>query len=70
LFGEYPSLELGNPLDVGTGVLIPTMANDLYFAELAMWFGVSKAELAVLFPNIGNFYNLASTDAPIGMINY
>jgi uncharacterized protein (DUF1501 family) len=70
LFGTYPSLEINNPLDVGTGVLIPTLANDLYFAELALWFGVSKADLPMLFPNIGNFYNLSSPDAPLGLINF
>lgn len=70
LFGNYPSLELNNELDVGTGVLIPTLANDLYFAEMALWFGVSKADLPLLFPNIGHFYNLASTEAPIGLINF
>jgi uncharacterized protein (DUF1501 family) len=69
MFGEYPTLEMNNPLEVGTGVLIPTLANDLYFAELALWFGVSKTDLPVLFPNIGNFYNLGSTMPPIGLMN-
>lgn len=70
MFGNYPSLELGNPLDIRTGVLIPTTANDLYFAELALWFGVDPSELSNLFPNIGNFYDPGSGTPPIGLMNY
>lgn len=68
LFGTYPSLALGNNLDVGTGVLIPTMANDLYFAELALWFGVNPSDLPLLFPNLGNFYSTGSGIPPIGFL--
>jgi uncharacterized protein (DUF1501 family) len=70
MFGTFPSLEINNPLDVGNGVLIPTTTNDLYFAELALWFGVSPSDLNTLFPNIGNFYDTGSGEAPLGMINY
>jgi uncharacterized protein (DUF1501 family) len=70
MYGTYPSLELGNPLDIRTGVLIPTTANDLYFAELALWFGVDPSELSNLFPNIGNFYDTGSGIPPIGLMNY
>lgn len=68
IFGSFPSLALGNNLDVGTGVLVPTLSNDLYFAELALWFGVSRSDLSLLFPNLSNFYSVNSTDAPIGFI--
>ena len=68
VFGKYPSLELGNDLDVGRGSLIPTTASDLYFAELALWFGVPKSELPDLFPNIGEFYDIASNQPPMGFI--
>ncbi|MFT5169000.1 MAG: hypothetical protein ACI8P3_004246, partial [Saprospiraceae bacterium] len=51
------------------GVLIPTTSNDLYFAELALWFGVSPSELSTLFPNIGNFYDTGSTSPPLGFMN-
>lgn len=69
LFGTYPSLELGNPLELGRGRLIPTLSNDEYFAELALWLGVEPSELNTLFPNIGNFYDTASSQSPIGFIN-
>ena len=69
-FGNYPSLELGNDLELGGGVLIPTIANDLYFAELALWFGVNPSDLNTIFPNIGNFYDIDSSTKPLGILNY
>lgn len=41
LYGEYPDIRPGNPLDVGRGVYIPTLSVDGCFAELALWFGVA-----------------------------
>ncbi|MEP2595408.1 MAG: hypothetical protein ABJI92_17120, partial [Kangiellaceae bacterium] len=57
IFGQYPKLSLGkdNPLDIGDGVLIPTLATDELYAELALWFGVEKNQLDLLFPNLKNF---------------
>lgn len=77
MFGEYPSLALTNfnpnddtnPLEVGGGSLIPTTSADAYFAELALWYGVSPSELVTLFPNIGYFYDVASQSNPIGFLN-
>lgn len=69
MFGVYPSLELDNPLEVGGGTLIPTTSTDEYFAELALWFGVPATDLVTLFPNIGNFYDTTSGNAPIGFMD-
>lgn len=69
MFGSYPSLALDNDLEIGGGVLIPTTSADEYFAELAMWFGVSSVELATIFPNLGNFYSIGSSQPPIGFLN-
>jgi uncharacterized protein (DUF1501 family) len=69
IFGTYPSLELDNPLEIGNGVLIPTTSTDQYFAELALWFGVNKSDLLDIFPNLGNFYDLSSSNLPIGFLN-
>ena len=44
----------------------PTTAVDPYFAELALWFGVSPGELSTVLPNIGRFYDTASGQAPVG----
>ena len=68
VYGTYPSLALNGNLDVGGGVLIPTTSADEYFAELALWFGVPTSELAMVLPNIGNFYSTQS-GPPIGFMN-
>lgn len=68
-YGEYPSLELGNNVELGDGVMLPTTANDLYFAELALWFGITPSELETIFPNIANFYDVNSGAMPLGFMN-
>ena len=68
VYGSYPSLALNGDLEVGGGVLIPQISTDEYFAELALWYGVSKSDLPLLFPNIGNFYNTMSAAAPLGFM--
>jgi len=68
IYGQYPDLNLDNPLDVGRGRLIPTMASDEYFAELALWFGVPKSELDMVLPNIHTFYPALSTQPPVGFL--
>ena len=68
IYGQYPSLELNNPLELGGGVLIPTLSADQYFSELGMWFGVSNSDLNMIFPNVANFSDLGA-GAPIGFMN-
>jgi len=68
IYGAYPDLYLGNPLDVGNGRLIPTTACDTYFAELALWFGASTADLDLILPNINNFWTPVSNQLPIGFM--
>ena len=70
MFGTFPSLELGNPLEIYGGVLLPTTSADLYFAELALWFGVPASELNTIFPNLGNFYDVSGGGNPLGLIEY
>jgi uncharacterized protein (DUF1501 family) len=56
MYGTYPTLQLGNSLDAtGRGTMIPTTSVDQYAATLAKWFGVAPANMAQIFPNIGNF---------------
>lgn len=69
MYGTFPSLALGSAYEVHNGVLIPTTSNDQYFAELALWFGVSPGDLSTLFPNIGNFYDTGATAPPLGFMN-
>jgi len=75
IYGQYPSLAVNadggpevNPLDTGRGRFIPTTSVDELVAELALWLGVSKTDLPYVLPNIGNFYSLASSDPPLGML--
>ncbi|HEY4283665.1 MAG TPA: DUF1501 domain-containing protein, partial [Chthoniobacterales bacterium] len=75
IFGQYPSLALNpdsgpeaNPLDTGRGRFIPTTSCDQFFAELALWLGVSGSNLPLVLPNIGNFYDITSGNAPLGFL--
>lgn len=69
IYGDYPSLSLSdNPLDTGRGVIMPTTSVDVYFAELALWMGVSPGQLADILPNIGRFYAANSKQAPVGFM--
>lgn len=68
MYGEYPVLSADSPLDTGRGVYVPTTAVEEYFAELALWFGVSRSDLARVLPNVGTFYSPSSADAPMGFM--
>ena len=75
IFGQYPSLALNpdtgpelNPLDTGRGRFIPTTSCDQFFAELALWLGVSASNLPLVLPNIGNFYNTSGSTPPVGFM--
>lgn len=69
VFGDYPELSLTNSINVSDrGVLIPGVSTDEYFAELALWFGISPLDLPLIFPNIGEFYNINSSNYPIGFL--
>lgn len=68
IYGNYPDLYLGNNLDVGNGRLIPTTSCDEYFADLALWFGASSADLDLILPNINNFWTPVSNQSPLGFM--
>lgn len=68
IYGQYPELYLGNPLDTGGGRLIPSTSCDEYFAELALWFGASSADLDQIFPNINNFWVPTPGSGPLGLM--
>lgn len=60
IYGDFPQTavsggSIDNPLDVGSGSLIPTISVDQYAGTLAKWFGLSPAEIASVFPNLANF---------------
>lgn len=68
IFGTYPELYAGSPMDTGRGRLIPTTSCDAYFAELALWFGVPAADLDIVLPNIARFYTPGSSTPPVGFL--
>ncbi|YCM42391.1 DUF1501 domain-containing protein [Verrucomicrobiaceae bacterium 227] len=68
VYGEYPELALGSVLDTGRGRLVPTTSVDQYFAELALWMGVSKSNLSMVLPNIGRFYDVEGAAPPLGLM--
>ena len=68
LYGDYPIIGLNTNLELGGGVLLPTTAADQYFAEIALWFGISPNDLSLILPNIGNFYDTSSGAAPLGFL--
>jgi uncharacterized protein (DUF1501 family) len=52
----FPALQLSGPNDTDNrGRWIPTVSVEQYAATLAQWFGVSAADLPLVFPNIGRF---------------
>jgi len=69
IYGTYPELYLGNPQDTGVGRIIPTTSCDEYFAELALWFGASSADLNTILPNISNFWVPNANNYPIGFMS-
>ena len=68
MYGDYPVLSVGSDLDLGNGRLLPTTSADSYFAELALWFGISPSDLSLILPNIGNFYSYDPDTAPLGFL--
>jgi uncharacterized protein (DUF1501 family) len=54
-YGTWPILQLGGPIDTGTGRWIPSTSVDQYSAALASWFGVTPTYLSTVFPNLGRF---------------
>jgi uncharacterized protein (DUF1501 family) len=52
----FPVLQLSGPSDTDNrGRWIPTVSVEQYAATLASWYGVSAADLPIVFPNIGRF---------------
>jgi len=69
VYGQFPSLALDGPNDIGRGgLMVPTLSVDEFYAEILQWFGVSNADMPYVLPNIENFYTIGS-GAPIGFLN-
>ncbi|MDB4459098.1 DUF1501 domain-containing protein [bacterium] len=70
IHGQYPeALLIKDGLDVGTnGRLLPTTSCDEYFWELLRWFGVPANGASNALPNLANFFDANSGEAPIGFL--
>ncbi|MGC6466171.1 MAG: DUF1501 domain-containing protein [Akkermansiaceae bacterium] len=76
VLGQYPSLALDSPDDVGRGGrILPTTSVDQLFAELLLWFGLDgAANFEQVLPNLDNFYEISDADPadpstlPIGFL--
>lgn len=68
IHGTYPDLFPDNSLDVGRGRLIPTTSVDEFFAEMALWLGVSRSNLPLVLPNISRFIDINGTAPPVGFL--
>ncbi|MFT5032374.1 MAG: hypothetical protein ACI9OO_000304 [Bacteroidia bacterium] len=60
LLGRLPDMSPGGGSDISSGAsakwrLIPSTAVDQVLASAASWFGVSDADMPLIFPNISNF---------------
>jgi len=52
----FPTLVNSGPDDVSNrGRFVPTVSVEMYAATLARWFGLTDAEMALVFPYINNF---------------
>ncbi|WP_456404527.1 DUF1501 domain-containing protein [Thiolapillus sp.] len=54
VYGDLPVIELDSPDDIGNA-LLPKLSTEQYGATLARWFGITNADLDLVFPNLGNF---------------
>ncbi|MEY4490046.1 MAG: hypothetical protein RIQ79_2554 [Verrucomicrobiota bacterium] len=68
VYGSYPDLSLNGPKVVTSrGVTVPDWSVDEYFAELALWLGVTPGQLPSVLPRITNFYTPGAT-GPMGLM--
>jgi uncharacterized protein (DUF1501 family) len=72
IYGSYPRMNLSeNPLNVDTrGNFVPTLSTDEFYAELALWYGISPQDLCYVLPNLTNFYTYSPSNYPVGFMNF
>ena len=56
VLGQYPNQTLGGPDDIASdGRWIPSVSIEEYIGSIAMWHGVSSADMPYVFPNWSNW---------------
>ncbi|MDB4409144.1 DUF1501 domain-containing protein, partial [Akkermansiaceae bacterium] len=68
IYGNYPNLAVGSSLDVGRARLLPTTSVDEYYADLALWMGVSPSDISYVLPNLHRFHDVNLNGAPMGFM--
>jgi len=68
IFGEYPGLANGSPLDIGGGSFVPTTSMDEYLAELVLWLGTPVSEMSYVLPDVSKFWSVSSRTPPLGIL--
>lgn len=72
VYGAFPKMDVSNSNVRNVsfrGNFIPAIGTDEFYAELALWYGVSPSDLCYVLPNIGNFYSYSLGNYPIGYMN-
>ena len=55
IYGRFPTVGLNHTDEVGSGSFLPGVSVDQIGATIGKWFGVSDANLDLVFPNLRNF---------------
>ncbi len=72
IYGSFPKMNVvSNTQNISfRGNFIPSISTDEMYAELALWYGISPADLCYVLPNLGNFYSYAAGNYPVGFMNF
>ena len=72
IYGAFPKMDVvSNPRNISfRGNFIPSVGTDELYAELALWYGISPADLCYVLPNLGNFYSYSAGNYPLGVMNF
>jgi uncharacterized protein (DUF1501 family) len=68
IFGDYPQLADGSPLDIGGGSFVPTTSMDEYLAELVLWLGTPVSDMPHVLPDASKFWSVSSRAPPLGIL--
>jgi uncharacterized protein (DUF1501 family) len=68
IYGHYPNLANGSPLDIGGGCFVPTTSMDEYLAEMVLWLGTPVSDLPYVLPDVSKFWSIRSRTPPVGML--
>lgn len=68
IFGDYPDLANGGPLDIGGGSFVPTTSMDEYLAEMVLWLGTPVSDMPYVLPDVSKFWSVSSRTPPLGIL--